>query len=927
MDHLFPQRDFEKDALLVRQAQHGDRTAFAQLATEYRGIVEATIRRYAAEDAVEDLVQESLVRAWERLPQLKDPQAFPAWLSTLAVNLCKRYSVREARSGQTLDDALCRVQTPGADPLDILLRHEQVQAVRDALLALPPKNRQALILHVWAYYSYAEIAERLGIPLTTVEGRIHRAKAQLRQRLYEGGTQRKRGAPAQGGTPMATPNIAGECPALVPQLGLKLLVESLTVSPGERYLASVARDGMLIIWDLASRQALMRLARAGYPYQLRFSPDSRLLAFSNRQMETTILDITTGEELRTLPTLARNLAFSADGLWTLSWMPNPEKEQWVQPLAVCWDIASGEVTHRVEGLTGSPMNMNLDTGMLVTVEGSPSYDHRVFVALSEVELRVWDFPSGEQRRALHGLQGFPQQVAISPDGARVAASALDAQAPTDLLVWDMETGEISYTLTAHQAKVADIAFSPDGRLLLYTTAGGELYIIDAATGRVQRVLAYSGQLGAIAITSDGREVITAAPTLRGPASFTSGEMVAWDITQGEISHRFTSHTQTVNAVSFHPDGHTLALGGLERAVTCWSLTEGCRSRSLAIPPRHYVSSLAYHPAGTLLLAGVNTIPDTPYQGMEGRIYIWDVQSGKLQHTLTEHSSFVYDIACSAEAHLVASCSYDNSVLIWDDRTWQVMRRYSYGEGWSSHHRLALTTDGSLLAVNGMRITPNRVYAEGALILWHLPSDSVRFRWEDADYGFEAPVFTPDGTMLIAAMKRMGEFLSRQVELRCWDTGTGEVVRRYTADGLYGGVWRVAVSPDGRLIAAVTSFGYILLWQDAQQEPVVILHPLSGFTEVLTFTPDGRKLISGDATGSVMLWDVPRLLRGETTRESATLASIDDGAEWLIYTPEGYYTSSAGAVGYLRWRKGMELQGVDSCKEQCNRPEVIMRALM
>ncbi|OPZ85073.1 MAG: ECF RNA polymerase sigma factor SigH [bacterium ADurb.Bin429] len=67
----------------------------------------------------------------------------------------------------------------------VLLAREQSRRLRAALLSLGPENRLALLLHLWEGCSYADIARLLDIPLTTVEGRIHSAKAQLRRLLAD----------------------------------------------------------------------------------------------------------------------------------------------------------------------------------------------------------------------------------------------------------------------------------------------------------------------------------------------------------------------------------------------------------------------------------------------------------------------------------------------------------------------------------------------------------------------------------------------------------------------------------------------------------------------------------------------------------------------------------------------------------------------
>lgn len=121
---------------------------------------------------------------------MQEPRAFAAWLKTIALNACRTWCRRAAwpQSLDALDDALALPDfQPG--PLEVLLEREKQQAWRQALLTLSEANRLALLMHVWGGSSYAEIALFLEVPLTTVEGRIHRAKQQLRRLLKDNATE------------------------------------------------------------------------------------------------------------------------------------------------------------------------------------------------------------------------------------------------------------------------------------------------------------------------------------------------------------------------------------------------------------------------------------------------------------------------------------------------------------------------------------------------------------------------------------------------------------------------------------------------------------------------------------------------------------------------------------------------------------------
>lgn len=171
---------------LVRRAQAGDGDAFTELARRYRAALLAfAFSRTGDREEAQDLAQEILSAAWQKLPQLREPASFAAWLRSIARNACGQWCRRARPWPASLDeepDAL-QVPDPAPGPAEVAIRKERQRAWRRALDALPEANRLALLMHVWGGYSYEEIAALVGVRLTTIEGRIYRAKEQLRRLL------------------------------------------------------------------------------------------------------------------------------------------------------------------------------------------------------------------------------------------------------------------------------------------------------------------------------------------------------------------------------------------------------------------------------------------------------------------------------------------------------------------------------------------------------------------------------------------------------------------------------------------------------------------------------------------------------------------------------------------------------------------------
>ena len=127
------------EAELVRRAQAGDRAAFDRLAGRYRPALRAmAFLRTSDREAADDLTQETLARAWEALPTLRDPNAFLPWLKTVAARACLNWHRGQpARNRCRWSSAAETPDRNGLQPLPVLLERERGRALRRALANCP----------------------------------------------------------------------------------------------------------------------------------------------------------------------------------------------------------------------------------------------------------------------------------------------------------------------------------------------------------------------------------------------------------------------------------------------------------------------------------------------------------------------------------------------------------------------------------------------------------------------------------------------------------------------------------------------------------------------------------------------------------------------------------------------------------------------
>jgi RNA polymerase sigma-70 factor, ECF subfamily len=188
--------DGAADALLVGRAKLGDVKAFEMLVVKYQRRVERLIGRMVRDvDLVEDIAQESFIRAYRALPQFRGDSAFYTWLYRIAVNTAKKMLMDMKRDPLVLESARALGEdgeetsraenelTDGETPEALLASKEIAAAVNAAIEALSEDLRQAITLREIEGLSYEEIADVMNCPIGTVRSRIFRARDAIATRL------------------------------------------------------------------------------------------------------------------------------------------------------------------------------------------------------------------------------------------------------------------------------------------------------------------------------------------------------------------------------------------------------------------------------------------------------------------------------------------------------------------------------------------------------------------------------------------------------------------------------------------------------------------------------------------------------------------------------------------------------------------------
>ena len=174
-------QDYEE---LVKQAQDAEgearEEAFGELIAAFQTSAQAWAYRVLGDTHLaQDATQEAFLTAYQKIDQLRDPAAFPAWLKRIVLTHSHRVTRRKSPSLLPLDDDAA----PQPDPATTAEDRELEERVSQAVRALPEHERIVTELFYITGYSQQEIAEQLEVPLTTVKKRLQYAREHLRETM------------------------------------------------------------------------------------------------------------------------------------------------------------------------------------------------------------------------------------------------------------------------------------------------------------------------------------------------------------------------------------------------------------------------------------------------------------------------------------------------------------------------------------------------------------------------------------------------------------------------------------------------------------------------------------------------------------------------------------------------------------------------
>ena len=626
---------------------------------------------------------------------------------------------------------------------------------------------------------------------------------------------------------------------------------------GQGYTVDVTADGGLVavgsgegevaLWDMARRTRLdVDIKGVGSILALKFSPDGSMLAVSSIDTENP----GSGVAIWSVPEgrLISKLADIQPAIGPVAWRPDGEAlaSVSVRPEGTVgigeWNPLSGHVNRWVaDGRTNTfslaysrsgdrlaagdgsgrldlwdPRDGRLvstNTETLKTARPNDSGIISVLVAFSpdllatasvaDNTIRLWDAETGQLVRAFADItrhitdpgQG-PSAIAFNPDGT-VLYSNSDS---TALTLWDPLNGDFSGVLTqgprggtSTGQTVLAIAVSADGRTRVAAASDGTVLRWHTNANWHSSLI---GSVTGMDIDSDGRTAT---------AGDAEGNITTWDIRTGEDVGAQSPLDSATYAVRYTRDG--IRITGSVSGVLTVTAKSGdlARPRSIRLNNREFRGAMAVSPDGKLFAAAHQNplslgLPD------DYRVGVWDVA------TLTQRADLKLDD--QSPAKLVFSPDGRRLLALTNNQ---------------GDSTVGSDTDGATTA---------------SLLSWRLPDFTAEKAVPLDTDTLVTGVLTPDGKSMITAGT------AGWIQIR--DLLTGKLRERF---GKHSSTVRdVAISPDGRMLATITTDDSVVrLWDLHDRKLLAVLAGHSAPLNEIVFSPDGKLLVSGGTDTDIGVW--------------------------------------------------------------------------
>jgi WD40 repeat protein len=430
---------------------------------------------------------------------------------------------------------------------------------------------------------------------------------------------------------------------------------------------------------------------------------------------------------------------------------------------------------------------------------------------SDNTLKKWDLNSG---KCLHTFAGYNSAVtclSTTPDGKFVISGSVDKT----LLLWELRNSEPIAKLIANDEEIRCVRITPDGHFAISGSKDGTLILWDLTNGSTKYTFIHK-HVSSVTISANGCFAISSG----------ENDIRIWDLGTGTLKHLFNNVANLgIETMDMSLDGRYLIIASgtfysQNTIIQIWDLEKNFYKKEIAVPAYKdwpiKIFCLGISPDGSIISAGCN----------DGKILVWNIDSGECICDLDGHSDRVISLSQSADNCRIISGDSNGTMKVWNiENRSSVEKPEQHDRGVAN---ICITTDGKNAITSGF---------DENIKIWDIESTACLKTLEGQNGTMNLLTLLPDDEHFISGSSVL---YNGDTCIRLWDIGSEKNVYKFS--GHEDHLNSLSVTPDGRHIISSSRDKTIRVWQIDSGECIQTINMNTSDFEIAAVMNDSNRIV-------------------------------------------------------------------------------------